>query len=33
MEMQSPLPDGATMTLQIRTRGRRIGPCEGANPS
>ncbi|HEV2865396.1 MAG TPA: DUF3617 domain-containing protein [Allosphingosinicella sp.] len=33
MEMQSPLPDGATMTLQIRTRGRRVGPCEGADPS
>ena len=28
MEMQSPMPGGATMTLQLRARGRRIGDCE-----
>lgn len=27
MEMRSPMPGGATMTLQIRARGRRLGPC------
>jgi hypothetical protein len=27
MEMESPLPDGAVMTLELRTRGRRIGAC------
>jgi hypothetical protein len=28
MEMQSPMPGGATMILQIRAMGRRIGECE-----
>ena len=28
MEMESPLPGGATMTLQLRAHGRRIGECE-----
>ena len=28
MEMASPMPDGATMTLEVRARGRRIGDCE-----
>ncbi|MGZ8337292.1 MAG: DUF3617 domain-containing protein [Allosphingosinicella sp.] len=27
MDMESPMPDGATMTLQVRTQGRRIGDC------
>ena len=27
MEMESPMPGGATMTLQVRARGRRIGDC------
>ena len=27
MEMQSPVPGGALMTLEVRARGRRIGPC------
>ena len=33
MEMASPMPGGATMTLQVRARGRRIGDCdnEGGN--
>jgi hypothetical protein len=30
MEMQSPMPGGATMTLQLRARGRRLGSCEQA---
>ncbi len=29
MEMQSPMPGGASMTLEVRARGRRIGECEG----
>ena len=29
MEMRSRMPDGATMTLQLRSSGRRIGECEG----
>jgi len=29
MEMESPMPGGATMTLQLRSRGQRIGDCEG----
>ena len=28
MAMESAMPDGATMRLDIRTGGRRIGPCE-----
>jgi hypothetical protein len=28
MEMASPMPNGATMTLELRSRGRRIGDCE-----
>jgi hypothetical protein len=28
MEMASPMPGGATMTLEVRARGRRIGECE-----
>ena len=28
MEMESPMPSGATMTLQVRAHGRRIGECE-----
>lgn len=28
MEMESPIERGATMTLQVRARGRRIGDCE-----
>ena len=28
MEMASPMPGGATMTLEVRARGRRIGDCE-----
>jgi hypothetical protein len=28
MQMESPLPDDATMTLEIRARGRRVGECE-----
>ena len=27
MEMTSPLPDGTPLTLEVRTRGRRIGEC------
>ena len=27
MAMESPMPGGATMTLQVRARGRRIGDC------
>jgi len=27
MEMESPMPGGATMTLQLRAQGRRIGDC------
>jgi len=27
MEMESPVPGGATMILDVRARGRRIGPC------
>ncbi len=26
--MTSPLPDGAQMTIESRTRGQRLGPCE-----
>ena len=29
MEMRSPMPDGAVMTLRLRSGGRRIGECEG----
>jgi hypothetical protein len=29
MEMRSPMPDGATMILRLRSSGRRIGECEG----
>lgn len=29
MEMTSPLPDGATITLDVVAVGRRIGDCEG----
>lgn len=29
MEMRSPMPDGATMTLRLRSSGRRVGECEG----
>jgi hypothetical protein len=34
MAMESPLPGGATMTLQLRAQGRRIGECgeEGEAP-
>lgn len=28
MEMESPMPGGETMTLEIRSQGRRIGDCE-----
>lgn len=28
MEMASPVPGGAVMTLEVRAWGRRIGPCE-----
>lgn len=28
MAMESPMPGGATMTLQVRSHGRRIGDCE-----
>ena len=28
MEMQSPIPGGAVMTLQLRAKGRRLGACE-----
>ena len=31
MEMESPMPEGATMTLQLRARGRRIGDCGEEN--
>lgn len=31
MEMASPMPGGATMTLQLRARGRRIGDCGEEN--
>lgn len=27
MEMTSPMPDGTPLTLEVRTRGRRIGAC------
>ena len=29
MEMESPVPGGAVMILDVRARGRRIGDCEG----
>lgn len=29
LTMTSPLPDGAEMTIQSRTAGRRLGACEG----
>jgi len=29
MEMTSPLPDGASITLDVVTRGQRVGDCEG----
>ena len=29
MEMRSAMPDGAVMTLRLRSSGRRIGECEG----
>jgi hypothetical protein len=29
MEMESPMSGGATMTLQVRARGRRVSACEG----
>lgn len=29
LEMRQSMPDGATMTLQVRWSGRRIGECEG----
>ena len=32
MEMESPVPGGATMTLQVRARGRWIGDCEQEEP-
>lgn len=28
MEMESPMPDGATMILHLRAHGRRIGDCD-----
>lgn len=28
MEMTSPIPGGATMTLKLRAQGRRVGDCE-----
>jgi hypothetical protein len=28
MQMRSPMPGGAVMTLQVRAQGRRIGECE-----
>ena len=31
MEMQSPMENKAVMTLDLRARGRRIGPCEEAS--
>ena len=31
MEMESPMPTGAMMTLQVRARGRRIGDCEAGD--
>ena len=29
MEMTSPMPSGAAMTLEVRAHGRRIGECDG----
>lgn len=33
MTMESPVPGGATMTLEVRARGRRIGDCEEGDAS